>query len=102
MGRVDSSVSIDVTLFPRMTWRTKDVNIVRYEKVMLTYDGANRMLLRGCRLFQSVINNEVQEKVITPQDAADFAATLQIDEELFVHKLNKDSVNEDEEKIDGE
>ena len=85
--RIDSRVSIDVTLLPRMTCNDLVKNAtMRYEH-RDAYNCANRMFLSWCCLFDGIIDNQVQEKVISPQDTADLAATLQVNEQFFVHEL---------------
>ena len=45
------------------------------------------MLLRGISLFQGVINDQVEEEIVSSKDSADFATTLEMDEQFLVHKL---------------
>ena len=47
------------------------------------------MLLRRYCLLQRVVDNEIQKQVVPAQHAADFAAALQVNEQLFVHELDR-------------
>ena len=55
---------------------------------METYDRPNRVLLSRSSLFNRVVNDQVKENVITSQGAADFAAALEMDKQLFIHELH--------------
>ena len=52
-----------------------------------TYDGANRVSLCGISLFLSIIDDYIEESVVTVQRPANLAAALQMEEYLFAHKL---------------
>ena len=47
------------------------------------------MLLCRIGLFQGVVDDQVQEKIVSAQGAADLAAALEMDEELLVHELSE-------------
>ena len=51
------------------------------------YDGAYGVLLSWSRLFEGIIGDKVQEKIVASQDAADLATALEMNEQLLVHKL---------------
>ena len=56
---------------------------------METYNRSNRVLLGRSSFLDCVVNDQVQEDIVAPQGAADFAAALEMDEQLFVHELWK-------------
>jgi hypothetical protein len=45
------------------------------------------MLLGRCCLLQSIVDHQVQEEVVAAQSPADFAPTLEMNEQLLVHEL---------------
>jgi hypothetical protein len=51
------------------------------------------MLLRGSGFFNSIVDDEIQEEIVSTKCTADFPTTLEMDEELFVHKLQTKSKN---------
>lgn len=59
----------------------------RKERRSNAYNGAYGVLLSGGCLFEGIVDYKVQEEVIASQDAADFATTLEMNEQLLVHKL---------------
>jgi len=44
-------------------------------------------LSRNC-LFDRIVDDEVEEKVIASKSSTNFSATLKVNEELFVHELS--------------
>ena len=52
-----------------------------------TYDGANWVSLCGSCLLLGIIDDQIEEKIVTAQRPANLAAALQMDEQFFVHKL---------------
>ena len=88
--RIDSSVSIDVTLLPRMTCKGEWDSIHIHDAGRLaqdTHHGADWVLLGGGRLLQRVVKDEVQKQVISTQYTADLAAALEVNEQFLVHEL---------------
>ena len=82
-----SKVSIEVTLFPRITCKEHQSEAGVDERSNQTYDGPNGVLLCRGGLLDGVVNDKVQEDIISAQGSADFASTLKMDEQLFVHEL---------------
>lgn len=87
-----SRVSIEVTLFPRITCKEHQSEGSIDEKRDLTYNRPNGVLLSRGGLLDGVVNDKVQEDIISAQGSADFASTLEMDEQLFVHELPISSV----------
>jgi len=85
--RVDSKVSIEVTLLPRMTYEIHE--ILHNNLSICTHHCANGMLMRRSAFLHRVVDDKIQEKIITAQDTADFAPTLEMDEKLLIHKLGE-------------
>ena len=56
-----------------------------------TYDGADWVSLCGGCLLLGIVDDKIEEKVITAQRPANLAAALQMDEQFFVHKLRMQS-----------
>lgn len=54
-----------------------------------THDGADGVLLCGGGLLERVVDDEVEEKIVAAQGAADLAAALEVDEEPLVHELQR-------------
>jgi hypothetical protein len=52
-----------------------------------TNDGAKGVLLCWCALLQRIVNDKVEEQIVSSQSAADFPTTLKVNEQLLVHKL---------------
>lgn len=52
-----------------------------------TYDLTYRMLLGRGSFFNGVIDDKIQEEIVSTKRPADFSTTLKVDEELFVHIL---------------
>ncbi len=52
-----------------------------------TYHGTDRVLLCRIRLLQRVVNDKVEEQVVSAQRPANFTTPLEMDEELLVHEL---------------
>lgn len=91
--RIASSVSIEVTLLPRMTCKGEQGSIHMHDVGRLardTHHGADWVLLGGGRLLQRVVKDEVQKQVISTQCAADLAAALEVNEQFLVHELRID------------
>ena len=87
-----SRVSIEVTLFPRITCKEQQSEASIDEKRDRTYNGPNGVLLSRGGLLDGVVNDKVQEDIISAQGSADFASTLKMDEQLLVHELPISSV----------
>lgn len=45
------------------------------------------MLLGRSTLLGSIVDDKIQEKVVTSENAANLSSALQIDEQFLVHKL---------------
>ena len=45
------------------------------------------MFLRWGRFLEGVIDNKIQEEVVSAQDSADLATALEMDEQFLVHEL---------------
>ena len=63
--------------------------MLSYTSSKQTYSGPDGMLLSGCRLLDCVFDDEVEEEVVSAQGATNFAATLKVNEQFLVHKLNR-------------
>lgn len=59
----------------------------KYEMIDITHDCSNLMLFCRCRLFDAVVDHQVQEDVKTTQGPADFPPTLEVDKDSLVHEL---------------
>ena len=47
------------------------------------------MLLRRRGFLDGIVNDKIQEEVITTQDTADFTSTLKVNEQFLVHELQR-------------
>jgi hypothetical protein len=54
-----------------------------------TYDRSNRVFLCRGGLFDGVVDDEIQKQIIASEGAADFATSLQMNEQFLVHKLER-------------
>jgi hypothetical protein len=89
--RIDSKVSIEVTLLPRMTCKMNfamSIVSIIYQ-INYTHHCANGMLLRRSTFLHRVVDDKVQEEIVAPQNTTDFAAALEMDKELLIHKLGE-------------
>lgn len=72
-----SSVSMDVTLLPRITWENQQKSeMITTAKERRAYDGSNGMFLCGSCLLNRVVDDEVEEEIVAAEGATDLAAAL--------------------------
>lgn len=70
-----------------MTWEHNVNKAHKITSYIVTCHSANGVLLTSVRLLRGVVKNEVQEKIVAAKNTADFAASLEMNEEFLIHKL---------------